>query len=341
MCPGIEAADVGVQSTFDRPLPVGVCDYEWGVDGYQTLTLDIGRYRVDDFPSCSAAPRYFSPPSASRTATPVGLFSPHAKSTPTKYIPPRCRIRARACLVDQIAQDRPAWPGGRSGKIPFPIEMVKAEGIRCIKGRAVPAEWRRLKDPKMSNEFEYEIARYSVQGDAELLIERAQLVNRNGAHWRRVGDEPETRCDDGVLGALIGGDPLLSEVRANQVTRIIAGPAALREIPLVLHLPGDSSDFDESLWSQAMVHEHLDSSDGTDGRGVYRVLYVNGDRWGAFSTSEGERLLPEGGDSEQLPFLDPCWGELSFTEGGAMMTVGTDLTAIGVVMSTATVMGPA
>jgi len=47
-------------------------------------------------PSCSADPTYFSPPSASRTATPVRLFSPHAKSTPTKNTPPRCRISGPA-----------------------------------------------------------------------------------------------------------------------------------------------------------------------------------------------------------------------------------------------------
>lgn len=183
----------------------------------------------------------------------------------------------------------------------------------------------------MSNSFEYEIARYSVQGEAELLIESAQLCDRAGALWRRVGVEPEIPCPAGDLSALISADPLLSEVRANQVTRITAKPAALLELPLVLSAPGDSSDFDQSLWSQTMVREHLDSSDGTDGRGVYRVLYVNDARWGVFTTPEGERLLPEGGDSQQLPLLDPCWGELSFSEGGATMTVGGDVTAIGLV----------
>lgn len=31
----------------------------------------------------------------------------------------------------------------------------------------------------------------------------------------------------------------------------------IHELPLVLRVPGDGTDFDESLWSEAMVHEHL------------------------------------------------------------------------------------
>jgi hypothetical protein len=127
----------------------------------------------------------------------------------------------------------------------------------------------------MGTELVYEIARYSVQTDAELLIERAQVVDRDGVLWRRIADGSEALAPESDVAALIGADPLLSEVRANQVTRIMAEPAALRELPLVLHLPGNGWDLDESLWSKAMVHEHLDSSDGTDMRGVYRVLYVN------------------------------------------------------------------
>lgn len=160
----------------------------------------------------------------------------------------------------------------------------------------------------MGTELVYEIARYSAQTDAELLIERAQVVTRDGALWRRVDDGPETRCPDTDVAALIGADPLLSEVRANEVTRISAEPEALRDLPLVLRVPGDGSDFDESVWSEAMVKKHLDDSDGANVRGVYRVVYVNDERWGAFTTSEGESLLPEGGDSGSLPLLTPSWG---------------------------------
>lgn len=69
------------------------------------------------------------------------------------------------------------------------------------------------------------------------------------------------------------------------------------------------------LWSEAMKHEHLEYVAGTDTRGVYRVLYVNDARWGAFTTAVGERLLPEGGDVEKLPSLNPYWGELSLRGG--------------------------
>lgn len=43
----------------------------------------------------------------------------------------------------------------------------------------------------MGTELVYEIARYGVQTDAELLIERAQVVSRDGALWRRLDDGPE------------------------------------------------------------------------------------------------------------------------------------------------------
>ena len=66
----------------------------------------------------------------------------------------------------------------------------------------------------------YEIARYGVDTDAEVLIERTQVLSRDGALWRRVDDEPETLCADTDVAAVIGADPVLSEVRADQVTRI-------------------------------------------------------------------------------------------------------------------------
>ena len=86
----------------------------------------------------------------------------------------------------------------------------------------------------MSAELVYEIARHSVQTDAELFIEHAQVINRDGVLWRRVDDGPETCCPDTDVGAAIGADPLLSEIRANQVTRISAELAALRDLPVRL-----------------------------------------------------------------------------------------------------------
>jgi hypothetical protein len=66
--------------------------------------------------------------------------------------------------------------------------------------------------------------------------------------------------------------------------------------------------------------------------GVNRVLYVNGERWSAFPTADGDRMLPEGGD--ELIRLTPCWGSLGFGES-ASRTYGLDRAFIGLVTSTA------
>jgi hypothetical protein len=178
----------------------------------------------------------------------------------------------------------------------------------------------------MGTELVYKIARYDVHTDEEVLIEGAQVFSRDGTLWRRVNDGPETVCPETDVAAMIGADAVLGEVRANQVTRITAEGEALRDLPLVLRVPGHGEDFDESLWSVAMQH-HLDYWD-TAARGMYRVLYVNGARWGAWPTPEGERMLPEGND-EWEPSLTPRVAELSFMES-ASRTSGTDTTAMGV-----------
>jgi hypothetical protein len=70
----------------------------------------------------------------------------------------------------------------------------------------------------MSAEPVYEIARYGVRTENEVLIERAQLFNVNGELRCRVDDGPEIVCPDTDVVATISGDPALSEIRANQVT---------------------------------------------------------------------------------------------------------------------------
>jgi len=48
----------------------------------------------------------------------------------------------------------------------------------------------------MSAEPVYEIARYGVRAENEVLIERAQLFNVNGELRCRVDDGPEIVCPD-------------------------------------------------------------------------------------------------------------------------------------------------
>ena len=182
-----------------------------------------------------------------------------------------------------------------------------------------------------TGEVMYEISRYDVSTDTEFLIGHARLVQKGDDLWQQSADGSEIRCS-GTVEAEIEGDSTLSEVRANEVTRIIAGDDALRVLPLLLRVPGDSSDFDETRWSQSMRDTHLDDSLGVQ-RGVYRVLYVNGNRWGAFETTDGQRLLPDGdwgewsGYNGKLPSLDG-WGKLTFGES-ASRTYGLDIATIG------------
>ena len=120
----------------------------------------------------------------------------------------------------------------------------------------------------MTAESVYGIARYDVHTENEVLIERAQLFRENGALRRRVDDGPEASCPDNDVAAVIGADPALHEVRANQVTRITGEPAVLEELPFVLRPAGDWGDFDEELWSW-----HL----APDNPNVY--VFWDGGRW--------------------------------------------------------------
>jgi hypothetical protein len=182
----------------------------------------------------------------------------------------------------------------------------------------------------MSAKPVYEIARYGVRTENEVLIERVQLFGENGELRCRVDDGPEIVCPDTDVVATISADPALSEIRANQVTRITGEPAALQELPFVLRVPGHRDDLDESLWSEAMRDEH--TTEWWVQPGVNRVLYVNGERWSAFPTADGDRMLPEGGDD--FIRLTPCWGRLGFGES-ASRTYGLDQAFIGLVTSTA------
>jgi hypothetical protein len=180
----------------------------------------------------------------------------------------------------------------------------------------------------MTTESLYEIARYDVRGETEVLIERAQLSSENRGLRRRVDDGPETPCPDTDIAAVISADPVLSEIRANQVTRITAESATLAELPFLLRVPGHRDDFDESLWSEAMTDEHV-TQEWVWQTGMYRVLYVNDARWSAWPTQDGERMLPE---DWPLVRLTPCWGHLRFCEWGSMAS-GCAETVVGLATS--------
>lgn len=180
-------------------------------------------------------------------------------------------------------------------------------------------------------ELLYDISRYDPSGDTEVLIERAQLIDNGGALWRRSMDGSEIRCNSDDVAAEINADPMLSEVRADEVTRIAAGAVALRLLPLLLRLPGDGDDAYDDCWSDAMQKEHLHVFSFAE-RDVSRVLYVNGGRWGWFATTDGNRMLPDKPEdfdetNGQVPSLEAL-GKLTFGES-ASHSYGLDSTTIG------------
>lgn len=182
-------------------------------------------------------------------------------------------------------------------------------------------------------ELMYDISRYDPSSDTEVLVERAQLLDIDGALWRRSTDGSETRCSSDDVAVEINADPMLSEVRADQVTRIAAGAVALRLLPLLLRLPGEGDDFSDDCWPEAMYQEHLQVFSFGE-RNVFRVLYVNGERWGWFATHDGVHMLPDKPEdfdetNGQVPSLK-AWGELTFGES-ASRTYGLDSTTIGFV----------
>ena len=139
-------------------------------------------------------------------------------------------------------------------------------------------------------DFTYVIERFDVSGEEEVLIERAALVREGDALVCLVQGSGERSLDVADVPSAIAGDPVLSEVRANQITRITASDAVYDELPFILRVPGDPDDFDPALWSEDMIEEHT-TNEGLD-RKVSRVAYVNGQRWCAYPTlAGGSRML--------------------------------------------------
>ncbi|WNG88515.1 hypothetical protein C6A87_004535 [Mycobacterium sp. ITM-2016-00317] len=191
----------------------------------------------------------------------------------------------------------------------------------------------------MTPDSEYEIARFSVSTDEEVLIERAQLFRADGRLRYSLGNGPAIDCSVSDTGVVIGSNAALSEIRANQVTRITAKPAVLQELPFLLRVVGDRDEFDDELWSESMFDEHV-TKEWEVQPGLFRVLYANGERWSAWPTTQGDRMLPE---DWPLVRLKPRWASLSFCENDSM-TSGVDETAIGevspVAVACATLMDP-
>ena len=173
--------------------------------------------------------------------------------------------------------------------------------------------------------FTYAIERFDVSGEEEVFVERAELVQTEGALVFRTGHK-ERILGYGDVTTAITSEPALSEVRANQISRITASGEALDQLPFILAIPGDPDDFDKTLWSETLAEEHTSQSWVVQ-PGRYRVAFVNDQRWCPFPTPDGPRMLPEAWPTVDL---DPMWGHLTFSENGSMVS-GLDELFVGLV----------
>lgn len=178
----------------------------------------------------------------------------------------------------------------------------------------------------MSEDFIYTVSRFGVGTDDEALIEHAELVHEHNQLILRVTGQADRALTTTDAAVAIAEDPILCEVRANQITRIHAQSAALDLLPFGLSVPGDPDDFDAALWSTNLADLHT-RQEWVVQPGRYRVAYVNDIRWCPWPTAEGPRMLPE-----QWPMvgLNRTWTNLTFSELGGM-TSGLDEITLGLV----------
>lgn len=162
--------------------------------------------------------------------------------------------------------------------------------------------------------FIYVIERFDVSGAEEELIERAELVRDGDALVCLVQGREDHTVEFTDVPSAIAGETALSEIRANQITRITADDLLYEELPFILQVPGDPDEFDATLWSAVMTEEHTTTDDFV--RNMFRVAYVNGLRWFAYPTvGGGSRMLLESELSPGLPDVRD-WAILTIAEDG-------------------------
>lgn len=164
------------------------------------------------------------------------------------------------------------------------------------------------------DQFTYVVERFDVSGECEQLIQRAELVPEGGDLVCLVQGEGARLLGSTDVPSAIASEPVLSEIRANEVTRIVAAGSAYEALPFVLQIPGELDDFDSTLWSTAMAEDH--TTDWNEDQCVFRVAYVNDRRWCAYPTvNEGPRMLREARMWPEV-LLMPRWGCLFIADDG-------------------------
>ena len=134
----------------------------------------------------------------------------------------------------------------------------------------------------------YEIARYKVQKAGPILLDRVQLIERDGALMLRDADSNEIPCTDTAIASAIGSTPALWKILKGQQARITCGEDILGQLPALLEPISDGAS-----------------------------LFVNGKAWDAFPTLDsGDVMLPGENYLDSAPEMNPCWAEYRCAEGG-------------------------
>jgi hypothetical protein len=178
----------------------------------------------------------------------------------------------------------------------------------------------------MGSDFIYTVSRFGVSAETETLLEHAELVREAGTLVVRIDGLPDRKLSTEDIPTAFAEERILSEIPANQITRIKAVGVALDLLPFLLTAPGDPDDFDERLWSKALANEHT-SEEWVVQPGRCRVAYINDARWCPWPTEDGPRMLPENWPTLAL---SPMWARITFSEL-ASMTSGVDEFTLGLV----------
>lgn len=174
----------------------------------------------------------------------------------------------------------------------------------------------------MINEVAYTILRaesgevtdYDAENYGELvaITERVDLRMQGGSLSYSINGGAEVRCETACFEAAIASHPPLNEVRPNQLTTITAIPAAADLLPLLLVPTGEWGEYG---WSPELGEHITEVFDPSLPHDLYRVLFVNGERWRLWHTDIGDRLLP-GSDSKIA--LTTTWAFASVYEVAEM-----------------------
>lgn len=149
-------------------------------------------------------------------------------------------------------------------------------------------------------------------GETIALTERVELRARDGVFSYAIDDGAEIGCDADSFESAIATHPDLNEVRPDQLTTIACIPEVKNLLPLLLVPTGEWGEYGQSPVLEEHITETFIPSMPHD---MYRVLFVNDERWRLWHTDIGDIFLP-GSDSEIT--LTTTWAFASIYEVAEM-----------------------